>query len=160
MVSRSRNWEAKEGSRYKEIGRLAVTRTWANNQRDGRPAEYKWRPGSGPAWIGCEWWPQTTHKLATTGSYAVHSEILRTEKGRRKGTEGTQRDKPLNGSRGKAPSVCKFAMFWTGAVSCVAMETRSFLGRSSVNGMSVVNYTARSREASNALCSLLNWEKN
>ena len=34
-----------------------------------------------------EWWPQTTHKLATTGSYAVHSEMLRTEKGRRKGTE-------------------------------------------------------------------------
>jgi len=47
---------------------------------------------------------QTTHKLATTGSYAAHSEMLRTEKGRRKGTESTQYDKPLDGSRDKAPS--------------------------------------------------------
>ena len=30
--------------------------------------------------------------------------MLRTEKGRRKGTERAQRDKPLDGSRGKAPS--------------------------------------------------------
>ena len=30
--------------------------------------------------------------------------MLRTEKGRKKGTESTQRDKPLDGSRGEAPS--------------------------------------------------------
>jgi len=30
--------------------------------------------------------------------------MLRTDKGRRKGTESTQRDKFLDGSRGKAPS--------------------------------------------------------
>jgi len=39
------------------------------------------------------------------GSYAVHSGMLRTEKGRRKGTESVQRDKPLDRSRGKAPSL-------------------------------------------------------
>jgi len=25
-------------------GKLKVTRMWANAQRDGRPAEYRWRP--------------------------------------------------------------------------------------------------------------------
>jgi len=29
-----------------------------------------------------KWWPQTTHKLATAGSYAAHSEMLRTEQTR------------------------------------------------------------------------------
>jgi len=42
----------------------------------------------------------------TAGSYAAHSEMLWTEKGRRKGTESVQRDKPLDGSRGEAPSIC------------------------------------------------------
>jgi len=44
------------------------------------------------------------HKLATAGSCATHSEMLRTEKARRKGTESAQRDKPLDWSRGEAPS--------------------------------------------------------
>ena len=35
--------------------------------------------------------------IATAGSYAARSEMLRTEKGRRKGTESAQRDKPLDG---------------------------------------------------------------
>ena len=39
--------------------------------------------------------------VAAAGSYAAHSEMLRTEKGRRKGTESAQRDKPLDGSRAK-----------------------------------------------------------
>ena len=39
----------------------------------------------------------------TAGS--AHSEMLRTENGRRKGTENEQRDKPLDGSRGEAPSL-------------------------------------------------------
>jgi len=38
------------------------------------------------------------------GSYAAHSETLRTENGRRKGTESAQRDKPLDGYSGEAPS--------------------------------------------------------
>jgi len=41
-----------------------------------------------------------TYKLATAGSYAAHSEMLQTEKGRRMRTESAQRDKPLDGSRG------------------------------------------------------------
>jgi len=53
----------------------------------------------------CEWWPQTTRKLATTGSYAAHSEMLRTEKGRRKGTESAERDKAVDWSKGEAPSI-------------------------------------------------------
>jgi len=40
----------------------------------------------------------------TAGTYAAHSEMLRTENGRRKGTESAQRDKPLDGSRSEAPS--------------------------------------------------------
>ena len=35
------------------------------------------------------------YKLSTAGSYAVHSEMLQTEKGRRKGTESALRDKSL-----------------------------------------------------------------
>jgi len=45
------------------------------------------------------------YELAMAGSYAAHSEMLRTENGMRKGTETAQRDKPLNGSRGEAPIV-------------------------------------------------------
>jgi len=47
--------------------------------------------GSGPA----------CYKLTTAGSYAAHNEMLWTEKGKRKGTESTQRDNPLHGSRAK-----------------------------------------------------------
>jgi len=36
-------------------------------------------------------------------SYAAHSEMFRTEKGRMKGTERVQCDKPLDGCRGKDP---------------------------------------------------------
>jgi len=39
--------------------------------------------------------------VQTAGSYAAHSEMLRTEKGRRKGTDSAQRDKP----RGEAPNI-------------------------------------------------------
>jgi len=42
------------------------------------------------------------------GSYAMHSEMLQTENWRRKGTESMQCNKPLNGSRGKAPIFCYF----------------------------------------------------
>ena len=28
----------------KEDGKIEITRMWANAQRDGRPAEYRWRP--------------------------------------------------------------------------------------------------------------------
>jgi len=45
-----------------------------------------------------------TTNYAYGGSHAVHSEMLPTEKGRRKRTERTQHEKPPNGSRGKAPS--------------------------------------------------------
>jgi len=38
----------------------------------------------------------------TAGSYAAHSEMLRTEKGRKKGTESAQRDNPPDGSKGEA----------------------------------------------------------
>jgi len=31
--------------------------------------------------------------------------MVQTEKGRKKGTESAQRDKPLDGSRGEAPSI-------------------------------------------------------
>jgi len=45
----------------------------------------------------------------TAGSYAAHSEMLRTEEGRRKGTDSAQRNKPLDGFRGEAPIISKFA---------------------------------------------------
>ena len=60
-----------------------------------RPTQSGRGTGSGPA----------CYKLAKAGSYAAHSEMLRTEKGRRKGTESAQRDKPLGGFRCKAPSM-------------------------------------------------------
>ena len=40
--------------------------------------------------------------VASAGSYAAHSEMLRTEKGRRKGTKSAQCNKLLDGSRGEA----------------------------------------------------------
>ena len=46
-----------------------------------------------------------TTNYAYAGSYAAHSEMLRTEKGRRKGTESAQRDKPIDGSRREDPSM-------------------------------------------------------
>ena len=49
-------------------------------------------------------WSSLLYKLATAGSYAAHSEMLRTGKGRRKWTKSAQRDKPLDGSTGEAPS--------------------------------------------------------
>ena len=40
--------------RIMEIDRLAVTtRMWANAQRDGRPAEHRWRPLFNAAKFGC-----------------------------------------------------------------------------------------------------------
>jgi len=50
---------------------------------------------------------------AAAGSYAAHSEMLRTEKGRRKETESAQRDKPLDGSRVEAPSELNISKIYT-----------------------------------------------
>jgi len=59
-----------------------------------RPTQPERGTGSGPA----------CYKLPTASSYAAHSEMLRIGKGRRKGTESAQRDKPLDRSRGEAAS--------------------------------------------------------
>jgi len=48
----------------------------------------------------------------TASSYAAYSEMLRNEKGRRKGTETVQRDKSLDGSRGKAPGIFNVLLYY------------------------------------------------
>jgi len=90
-------------SEFRNVGDAAC----AMSHTSGRPAHSGWLQGvvllaaatdadrrSGPA----------CYKLSTAGSYAAHSEILRTEKGMRKGTDSAQRDKPLDESRGEVPS--------------------------------------------------------
>jgi len=37
-------WYKKEKSETKQTIEVITTRMWAHAQRDGRPAEYRWRP--------------------------------------------------------------------------------------------------------------------
>ena len=47
--SEMRDWDEVDGEKYIESslqsqGKAYRTRMWANAQRDGRPAEHRWRP--------------------------------------------------------------------------------------------------------------------
>jgi len=43
-ASATQGGRKKEKERKKPQGKNIITRMWANAQRDGRPAEYRWRP--------------------------------------------------------------------------------------------------------------------
>jgi len=71
-------------------------------------------------------------KLATTGS--VHSEMLQTEKGRRKGTQSAQRDKPLD----EAPGLYR---------AHVAIYTSTAVSTKPYKATTIVSYVAAATSA-------------